>query len=94
MVTFTHVFFYPQATQSKIESSDVETVPNTPEPDENSKAKPKISAMQIPVGFGNDIHESKTVEMLKLLSERLGIVRMFAGAYYADYISLQIDENS
>ena len=50
--------------------------------------------MQIPVGFGNDINESKTVEMMNILSERIGTIRMFAGADYADYISLRICTDS
>ena len=92
--SFIHFAFCPQASQSNVGSSDAQIVPNTQETDANSKAKPKITAMQIPVGFGNDINESKTVEMLKLLSERIGTVRSFAGADYADYISIRIGEDS
>ena len=91
---FFHSAFCPQDFQFNVGSSDVEIVPNTQETDENSKAEPKIAAMQIPVGFGNDINESKTVEMLTLLSERMGTVRSFAGADYADYISVWIGEDS
>ena len=72
----------------------MEIVSDTPEPDVTAKSKPKITAMQIPVGFGNDINESKTVEMLKLLSGRIGYVRTFAGTDYADFISLTIGEQS
>ena len=93
MINLTYVFD-PQASQSIVGSSDVEIVPNTQETGENSKAKPKITAMQIPVGFGNDIHESKTVEMIKRLSERIGTVRIFAGVDYVDYISLRIHTQS
>ena len=93
MINFTYVYD-PQASQSNVGSSDVEIVPTTQKTDENSKAKPKIAAIQIPVGFGNDINESKTVEMMNILLKRIGNVRMFAGADYADYISLRIHTDS
>ena len=90
LIKSTHVVrfsFYPQASQSNVGSSDVGIVPNTQEIDENYKAKPKITTMQIPVGFGNDINESKTVEMLKLLSEKIGTLRSFAGADSNEYFN-------
>ena len=44
----------------------------------------------MPVGFGNDIHNSKTVDMLKVLTEKLGYVRSFTGAEFADDITLEL----
>ena len=46
-----------------IESSDVEMSQDTPETDDTTRPTPSITAMQIPVGFGNDVNESKTVKM-------------------------------
>ena len=84
--------FYPQVSISNIESSDVEISKDSPEPEDTTRPTPKITAMQIPVGFGNDINESKTVEMLKILSGRVGTLSTFAGANYANYNSLDIGE--
>ena len=84
--------FYQQISHSNIESSDVEILQDTLETDETTRQTPSITAMQIPVGFGNDINESKTVEMLKILSGRVGTIRTFAGADYANYISLQVED--
>ena len=91
LICFTDLL-YPQVSHSNIESSDVEILQDTPETEETTRQTPSITAMQIPVGYGKDINESKTVEMLKILSGRVGTVRTFAGADYADYISLQVGD--
>ena len=52
-------------------------------------SRPTVRRLQIPVGFGNDIHNSKTVDMLRKL-ERFGSIRSFTGAEFADFISVQI----
>ena len=83
------IFLLFQVSQFNIGSSSVEIAPGISE--KRAISKPQIRTLHIPVGFGNDVHNSDTVAMLKILSGRYGPVRSFTGVEYADVISLQID---
>ena len=82
------IFITFQVSQFSTDLSSIEVTRN--DSSENDTSSPIIQTLQMPVGFGNDVHNSKTVDMLKVLTEKLGYIRSFTGAEFADDITLEL----
>lgn len=60
----------------------------------NDSSEPIVSKMVSPTGYGEDRYGGQTVNMIRFIESRIGTIRTYQGAQYADNWALNLGDNN